>query len=103
MDLKAKHIALNHQTFCTPQISENFKGYGTVSIDGILVTAHIQKTLNHHILHKWMIEFLAKHLGIEEETPATQVDWYAYGRSRKEATFPLQLMSKWISGDTATG
>ena len=104
MDLKAKHIAINHQNFRTPQISERTAGYGTVSIDGILVTAHIQKTLIHHILHKRIIEFLSNNLGIEEETLATQVDSYAYGRARKETTFPLQrFVSKWISRDTATG
>ena len=51
-----------------------------------------------------MIEFLSHNLGIEEETLATQVDWYAYGKARKETTFPIQrFMSKWISRDTATG
>eukprot|EP00979_Chaetoceros_neogracilis_P010569 scaffold2500_cov172-Chaetoceros_neogracile.AAC.2 len=104
MDARAKHIALNHQHYRTHQLSEQHAGYGKIFIDGILVTGHIQKTLSHHILHKQMIEFLANKWSIDEETLTTQVDWYAFGKARKEASFPIQrFMSKWISGDTATG
>jgi len=102
MDARAKHIALNHLHYRTQQISEQHAGYGKIFIDGTLITGHIQKTLNHHILHKQMIEFLANKWSIDEEILTTQVDWYAFGKARKEVSFPIQrFMSKWISGDTA--
>ena len=44
MDLKAKHIALNHQTYRTHQIFEKPEGYGTISIDGILVILRLAVT-----------------------------------------------------------
>ena len=51
-----------------------------------------------------MVEYLASNLEIEEETLATQVDWYSFGRARRETIFPIQrFMSKWISGDISTG
>eukprot|EP00979_Chaetoceros_neogracilis_P005964 scaffold1170_cov273-Chaetoceros_neogracile.AAC.3 len=84
MDARAKHIALNHLHYRTQQISEQHAGYGKIFIDGTLITGHIQKTLNHHILHKQMIEFLANKWSIDEEILTTQ-----------------RFMSKWISGDTA--
>ena len=104
MDARAKHIALNHLHYRTHQISEQHAGYGKIFIDSTLVTGHIQETLNHHILHKQMIEFLANKWSIDEETLTTQVNWYAFGKAREETSFPIQrFMAKWISGDTATG
>jgi hypothetical protein len=51
-----------------------------------------------------MVTFLANHLFIDEQLVHTTLAWHSFRKARKECSFPMQkFISKWLSGDTATG
>ena len=52
-----------------------------------------------------MVEYKATKFSIDEYMLTAKVDWYSYSsKARKEATLTIQhFVTKWISGDTATG
>ena len=80
------------------------QGYGTITCNGRIITSKIQSTLYHQITKK---NFL-KALGESEEIPknflSLNINWQSFGQARKEATDNIQtFITKWISGDTATG
>jgi hypothetical protein len=50
------------------------------------------------------VTFLANHLSIDEQLVHTTLAWHSFRKARKESSFPMQkFISKWLSGDTATG
>jgi hypothetical protein len=58
------------------------------------------------IHHQDMVTFLANHLSIDEQLRVvhTTLAWHSFRKARKECSFPMQkFISKWLSGDTATG
>jgi hypothetical protein len=51
-----------------------------------------------------MVTFLANHLSIDEQLVHITLAWHSFRKARKESSFPMQkFISKWLSGDTATG
>jgi hypothetical protein len=51
-----------------------------------------------------MVQFVANHLSIDEQRVYTDLAWHSFRKGRKECSFPMQkFISKWLSGDTATG
>ena len=51
-----------------------------------------------------MLTFLSEKFEIDETTLPQKVDWYSFGKARKEASFPSQrFVSKWINDGAATG
>jgi len=51
-----------------------------------------------------MVTFLANPLFIDDQRVHTDLPWHSFRKARKEWSFPMQkFISKWLSGDTATG
>jgi hypothetical protein len=93
MDSTAKTIACTYPKFKTKQLAGITLGYGTVTIVGTLICSKLQKSLYDAIGHQ-----------IDRGLLDKQVNWYCLGKARKEASFPVKkFISKWVSGDTATG
>ena len=69
-----------------------------------MVCTNLQRTLYHSIHHQDMVTFLANHLSIYEQLVHTTLAWHSFRKARNECSFPMQkFISKWLSGDTATG
>ena len=51
MDSKAKQIGQNNLRYWIPAHTGRTEGYSTVTIADVLVTSHLQKTLDQHIPH----------------------------------------------------
>ena len=105
MDLLAKSIAQTHiRNGCPDLHSSSTVGYGTITIRGIMICTNLQRTLYQSIHHQDMVTFLANHLSIDEQIVHTTLAWHSFRKARKECSFPMQkFISKWLSGDTATG
>jgi hypothetical protein len=105
MDLLAKSIAQTHiRNGCPDLPTSSTVGYGTITIRGIMVCTNLQRTLYQSIHHQDMVTFLANHLSIDEQLVHTTLAWHSFRKARKECSFPMQkFISKWLSGDTATG
>jgi hypothetical protein len=105
MDLLAKSIAQTHiHNGCPALNTFSTVGYGTITIRGIMVCTNLQRTLYQTIHHQDMIYFLANHLCIDEQRVHTDLAWHSFRKATKECSFPMQkFISKWLSGDTATG
>jgi len=105
MDLFAKSIAQTHiRNGCPDLPTSSTVGYGTITIRGIMVCTNLQRTLYQSIHHQDMVTFLANHLSIDEQLVHTTLAWHSFRKARNECSFPMQkFISKWLSGDTATG
>jgi predicted RNA-binding Zn-ribbon protein involved in translation (DUF1610 family) len=69
-----------------------------------MVTSKLQKGLYNKILAKKALTYLADKCMTDENSFSTHVYWDAIKSARKEATVTIQIfMSKWVSGQTATG
>ena len=104
MDSTAKTIACTHPKFKIKQLAGITLGYGTVTIAGTLICSKRQKSLYDAIGHRKMLTYLSEKFSIDRGLLDKQVNWYCLGKPRNEASFPVKkFISKWVSGDTATG
>ena len=79
-------------------------GFGTVTCNGILVGSKVQHILYKSILHSNLVIILSKLLHIPVNILHNTVQCRVLATSRKEARLHTNIfISKWVSGDTATG
>ena len=80
------------------------QGYGTITCNGRLVTSKIQSTLYKQVTKRIFITALGKNTEIPKDFLSLNINWWTFGKARREATDNLQtFITKWLSGDTATG
>jgi hypothetical protein len=104
MDLLAKSIAQTHIRNGCPDLPTSSTVIWYYYYSRIMVCTNLQRTLYQSIHHQHMVTFLANHLSIDEQLVHTTLAWHSFRKARKECSFPMQkLISKWLSGDTATG
>ena len=106
MDIEAKAIAQAH--ICgnaAPPIFHPTKiGFGTVRIKNKLVTSRIQTSLYKHITHDALVHWVGKHSKPLLNLKAANIAWHSFQVARREASLGMKIfVTKWISGDTATG
>ena len=100
-EIATKYIAQEHKN--TSFHSTNL-GYGSITYNNTLVTSKVQSTLYTHILHNEMCAFLSSKLNITMDNLLHNIHWPSFTTARKESPLSLQIfISKWLSGDTATG
>ena len=105
MDALAKNIA---HTYMTQNLQFNFSptnlGLGTVSCNGLRITSRFQQSLYHHVTQRFHVNRLGHLLHLRPSLMYESVNWKVLSSSRKLVSLQIKLfITKWISGDTATG
>ena len=106
MDLLAKSIALAYIEGPRRPISFHCsdRGIGTVKCMGKLVTSRIQHSLYDIITHDGMTIQLCDAMELDPDTFDSSVDWPSFRRARRSSKpSRKRFITKWISGNTATG
>ena len=106
VDLWAKDKAQQQITGLLQNLTFNptEQGYGTITCNGRLITSKIQSTLYKQVTKRIFITALGKNTEIPKDFLSLNINWWTFGKARREATDNLQtFITKWLSGDTATG
>ena len=99
-DFSIKHIARNQRIVFHP----SSLGLGTTKCKGQLISSKTQSTMYTMIMNAKLIEKHAKRMNLPATVLKSLVNWEVLSKSRKETTLNLKiLLSKWVSGETATG
>ena len=105
MDLMAKRIAMEHmESNLEHQIVPTSLGIGTIICGEELISSNVKQSLYNCILHTKLVKWYSKSLGIPLCLLKAHVSWRVFEKARNEGRPGLNtFMTKWISGDTATG
>ena len=106
VDSWAKEIAIDQMNGLIPNLtfSSTSQGLGTIMCDGQLVTSNIQSTLYSLVTKKKFLTALGKNTEVPKNFHTLNVNWWTFGKARRESTDNIQtFITKWLSGDTATG
>ena len=86
------------------QFSSTDVGFGTVKCNGKLITSNLQRSLYKEVTKKKFLDALCLNTEMPLDTSTVNVHWESFRIARKESPLSTQtFMTKWISGDTATG
>ena len=105
MDLMAKRIAVEHmESNAELQVVPTSMGIGTIICGDELISSRVQQSLYNCILHSKLVKWYSKTLDIPLSILKEHVSWNVFEKARHEGRPGLNtFMTKWISGDTATG
>ena len=106
VDLWAKEIARIQMEGLLPTIAfhPTHHGYGTITCNGQLITSKVQNYLYKLVTKKQFLSALGKNTETPKDFTSLNINWWAFGKARGEASTNMQtFITKWLSGDTATG
>ena len=77
---------------------------GTTTCKGELVTSRSQHNLYAKIVSSKLLQLYSDKINIPEYLIAGNMHWRSFNLARTESRFSLiTFITKWLSGDTATG
>ena len=80
------------------------QGYGTITCNGRLITSKVKSTLYKQVTMRKFITALGKNKDIPKYFSCLNINWWSFGKAHRESTDNIQtFITKWLSGDTATG
>jgi len=104
MDTLAKRVAVSHFNVIPHDLDTCSFGIGTISVGGHPIVSTRQKVINARIHHTEMVAYLADKWSVNNTLLLDTVHWRCLGKAQQASSFSIQTyISKWISGDTATG
>ena len=106
VDVYAKEIAILKMPGVAPNqlFNPTTLGMGTITCSSTLITSRIQQSLYKQATHQYLVAALAKNPEVPVDLRQVKIEWESYAKARKEAPKKIQLfITKWLSGDTATG
>ena len=105
MDTLATDIA--QEEIRIPQVGSllrNSVRVGYIICDKTIIASRIQQNIYTHILHSKFTIYYAGKYNINPDLMTKEVHWRSFQLARKENRFGMNIfITKWISGDTATG
>ena len=106
MDYLAKDIIRTHlaKPDHSPPAFYTSDGIGTIVFQGNYIGSNIQSSLYTSVVHSKYVESVSKLFGFDSALFDEVVDWDTYEVARLGSKFGrFKFISKWISGDVATG